>query len=163
MTKKINPSWIKRGEVRNPNGKPKGSLHPNSLKKKEIVDKACENMGEAYRMLWTAMQSNEAWAYQIYFKELCPIPKKMREETLQLDIDNSGKSDITTYIQGLIEMLSQMKEYTHDEAMETLKTLSNVKVADLLTKVANQSQESREDLWKKLELMKNAMDAVKKE
>ena len=67
---------IKKGEVLNPNGRPKGAISKLKRKSIELREKAMEDIDVAYDELRSSMQEGESWAHQIYFKELVPFNKE---------------------------------------------------------------------------------------
>jgi ribosomal protein L1 len=82
------------------------------------------------------MKSGEAWAYQIYFKELASMPKEWLNEVdtsnVFKDIKNMKEfqhSKITLF-QSLINNNSMSK----DEILELIKLFNNTKINDYILK-----------------------------
>lgn len=71
---------FKKGEVSNPNGRPKGSISPLRKRLLELRKRAAEDIEEAYTILWKDFKDGDPLAKQIYFKELVSMPKEWLNE-----------------------------------------------------------------------------------
>jgi hypothetical protein len=125
---------FKKGVSGNPNGRPKGSFSPLRKQLLELRKLAISDASEIYQELREKMKSGEAWAYQIYFKELASMPKEWLNEVdtsnVFKDISNYGDfqhSKITLF-QSLINNNSMSK----DEILELIKMFNNTKINDYI-------------------------------
>jgi hypothetical protein len=127
---------FKKGVSGNPNGRPKGSFSPLRKQLLELRKLAINDASEIYQELREKMKSGEAWAYQIYFKELASMPKEWLNEVdtsnVFKDINNMKEfqhSKITLF-QSLINNNSMSK----DEILELIKLFNNTKINDYILK-----------------------------
>ena len=127
---------FKKGVSGNPNGRPKGSFSPLRKQLLELRKIAISNAPEIYQELREKMKSGEAWAYQIYFKELASMPKEWLNEVdtsnVFKDINNMKEfqhSKITLF-QSLINNNTMSKE----EILELIKLFNNTKINDHILK-----------------------------
>ena len=127
---------FKKGVSGNPNGRPKGSFSPLRKQLMELRKIAINDSSEIYQELREKMKSGEAWAYQIYFKELASMPKEWLNEVdtsnVFKDINNMKEfqhSKITLF-QSLINNNSMSK----DEILELIKLFNNTKINDYILK-----------------------------
>ena len=108
------------------------------------------------------MLAGEAWAYQLYFKEIYCIPKKYKQDTakiLPLSLEKSG--DINERIKVFIEALNQFEDYTYDDIMLAIKNLNAVKTNEIVT-AQNNILENRESLMEKVKEINKAIDGIQK-
>ena len=127
---------FKKGVSGNPNGRPKGSFSPLRKQLMELRKIAINDSSEIYQELREKMKSGEAWAYQIYFKELASMPKEWLNEVdtsnVFKDINNMKEfqhSKITLF-QSLINNNSMSK----DEILELIKLFNSTKINDYILK-----------------------------
>ena len=127
---------FKKGVSGNQNGRHKGSFSPLRKQLMELRKLAINDSSEIYQELREKMKSGEAWAYQIYFKELASMPKEWLNEVdtsnVFKDINNMKEfqhSKITLF-QSLINNNSMSK----DEILELIKVFNNTKINDYILK-----------------------------
>ena len=137
---------FKKGVSGNPNGRPKGSFSPLRKQLMELRKIAINDSSEIYQELREKMKSGEAWAYQIYFKELASMPKEWLNEVdtsnVFKDINNMKEfqhSKITLF-QSLINLYIHMvtlidnNSMSKDEILELIKLFNNTKINDYILK-----------------------------
>ena len=129
---KGNITSFKKGQVANPDGRPKGSF--SSLRKQllELRKLAINDAPEIYEELREKMKSGEPWAYQIYFKELACMPKEWLNEVdttnVFKDINNFEEfqhSKIT-----LFQLLINNNSMSKEEILELIKLFNSTKIND---------------------------------
>jgi len=123
---------FKKGVSGNPNGRPKGSFSPLRKQLLELRKLAISDAPEIYQELREKMKSGEAWAYQIYFKELAFMPKDWLNE---VDTENMSKeiktsNDIQPCRIALLQVLIDNDSMSKKEALELLKSFNNTKIYD---------------------------------
>jgi hypothetical protein len=129
MTVVAGVKGFQEGESGNPQGRPKGSVNETTKRYARLKTLASEKYEEAFSMLWQAMEAGQGWAHKIYFTDL--VPKRVHQPTITVDLtDSTPDGQIISITRGL----SQFDELTHDEALSQVKTLSNIKLNESLTK-----------------------------
>lgn len=149
-----NPNMIK-GVSLNPKGRPKGAYSSTTLSFIKLKDIASTRVEEAFNMLWAAMERGEAWAHQIYFKELYTLPRNIDEKKIVIE---DKEVSVDGQIKALTEILPSFDEITHDESLKRLKVLNDVKGNEVLTKQTEEIKETRESLLEKVELIQRIRD-----
>lgn len=114
---------FKKGQVANPNGRPKGAISEHRKHLQELMKKAACDVDRAYKELRTNMKAGESWAYQIYFKEL--IPKRLMQPMTQVEW-KEGQSRVDA----ITEALNGFDELTHREVVEELNVLKNMEIKE---------------------------------
>lgn len=104
-------------------GRPKGSLNNTTKNTFQLKKLASERYEEAFSMLWEAMKEKEAWAYNLYFKEL--VPKKVYGDTIFIERSNNTNKD---RLSSIIGQLGEFEELTHEEALNEIKVLGGLKL-----------------------------------
>ena len=127
---------FKKGVSGNPKGRPKGSFSPLRKQLLELRKLAISDASEIYQELREKMKSGEAWAYQIYFKELASMPKEWLNEVdtsnVFKDINNMKEfqhSKIT-----LFQSLINNNSMSQDEILELIKLFNSTKINDYILK-----------------------------
>lgn len=115
---KANKTSFKKGQVANPNGRPKGAVSEYRRKFFEMGKLAANDASKVYDEIRACMERGEAWAYQLYVKDL--IPKKAFQPTVPVKTEE-GK----TRLEAVTAALSGFTELTHEEAMEEIKAFKN--------------------------------------
>lgn len=115
---KANRTSFKKGQVANPNGRPKGAMSEYRKKFIEMGRLAANDASKVYDEIRAFMESGESWAYQLYVKDL--IPKKAFQPVVQVKTEE-GK----TRLEAVTAALSGFTELTHEEAIEEIKAFKN--------------------------------------
>lgn len=130
---------IKKGVIINPRGRPKGSM--NELKKKslELRNKALKDVSKAYKILWEAFESKEAWAHQIFFKELVPFKKEWLDDVNISKVPTEIKSidDVNHVLAALSNSLLEAGSMSTEEVHNLIKTLNSIKFTEQFGKQNN--------------------------
>jgi hypothetical protein len=151
---------FQKGQSGNPAGKKKGTYNEATKRFIEVKHLAAEKSTEAFKMLWSAMEAGESWAYQIYYKELYAIPKNYNEPTVIIDsTDNSVEGQITA----ITKALPQFDEITHDESLNRLKALTAVQSNESVDNQTSTIRETRESLMEKIDKIQKVIDYAKSE
>ncbi len=153
-----NPNFVK-GNVINPNGRPKGRYSDVTLSFMKLKKIASTRVDEAFGMLWAAMEKGEPWAHQIYFKELYSLPRNIDEKKVTIE---DKDPTVDGQIRVLTEILPEFDEVTHDESLNRLKVLTAVKGNDVLVQQNEEIRETRETLLEKVELIQRIRDLGEK-
>jgi hypothetical protein len=149
---------FKKGVGGNPNGRPKGALSATTHKYAKIKNLAVDKYEEAFRLLWEAVEAKEAWAHQLFFKEI--MPKKVYQETVS--IKPTGGS-LEEQIASLREGLAQFTEHTEESVINALKAVSSIKTSENIAEQTATIIESREKLLEKVKDVAKVIDFIKKE
>jgi hypothetical protein len=122
---------FKKGEVSNPNGRPKGSMNKLKAASLKLREMASEDTDKAYKVLMTALESGEQWAHQIYFKELVPFKKQWLNEISVAGVQRtiSNVDDVGVIIAQLTNKLLEDENLPREEIHNLIKTLNSVKLA----------------------------------
>jgi hypothetical protein len=132
---------FKKGVSGNPNGRPKGSFSPLRKQLLELRKLAISDASEIYQELREKMKSGEAWAYQIYFKELASMPKEWLNEVdtsnVFKDINNSKEFQHSKI--SLFQSLINNNSMSQDEILDLIKLLNNTKINDYILKDKKQN------------------------
>jgi hypothetical protein len=78
------------------------------------------------------MEAGEAWAYQIYFKELVPFKKDWLQEVDTTDIKKkiANINDVSEAIAQLSNKLLEDDQMAREEVHNVIKTLNSVKLTE---------------------------------
>lgn len=110
---------FKKGQSGNPKGKTKGSINKSTLRSARLKALASEKYEDAFNILWKNVEKGEAWAHQIFFKEL--VPKNIHQQTIII-----AQGDDIDRLEAITKALPQFEELTHDEAMNEIRTLKGL-------------------------------------
>lgn len=146
---------IKKGQVLNPNGRPRGALNEATKNYVRFKHLASEKYQEAFNMLWEAMQAKEGWAFNLYFKDL--LPKRLHQPTIFVKTEGKTADDRIAVI---IEEMSKFNELTHEEALNEIKVLrtgSN----ELDNVYEGHTPDTRAQLMEKIEAIQKVIDYKK--
>lgn len=122
---------FKKGEVTNPNGRPKGSMNKLKAASMKLREMASKDTDKAYKVLMTALESGEQWAHQIYFKELVPFKKQWLNEISVAGVQRviGSIDDVGIIIAQLTNKLLEDESLPREEIHNLIKTLNSVKFA----------------------------------
>jgi len=115
---KANKTSFKKGQVANPNGRPKGAMSEYRKKFIEMGRLAANDASKVYDEIRACMERGESWAYQLYVKDL--IPKKAFQPVVQVKTEE-GKTRLET----VTACLSGFTELTPEEAIVTINQLKS--------------------------------------
>jgi hypothetical protein len=162
-SKMVRSTSFKKGQIGNPNGRPKGSYSPLRKQLMELKNKAAEKIEEAFEDLWRDFKAGDPLAKQIYFKELVSIPKEWLSEVSLENVPRKIKTtqDITDCSLAIIEKLLEDDTISKQEALELLKTFNTIKTNEAISEQVN-SLKSREDYLQKLDLIQKLLDEKNK-
>lgn len=152
-----NQTSFQKGEVTNPNGRPKGSYSEHKKKFIEIQKRAANDANDVYDQLQKKIVAGESWAYQIYYKELYVLPKNYNQDSIAVDLPKEiSKQRVDVYLAKFIEALARFDEFTKDEIVTIIKVLSNAEIAENMTK--DQPNEFEKFSERKLRQIRQVMD-----
>lgn len=121
-----NKTSFKKGQVANPKGKAKGTLSKHKQQFNEIRKLAGNDANQVYKLLKQEMEAGEAWAHQIYWKTL--YPKNGTEDSVKVKVPSTiGKEGIEEFTNKFVVALQGFEDFTKDEVMQVIKTLSSIK------------------------------------
>jgi hypothetical protein len=120
---KANKTSFKKGQVANPNGRPKGAMSEYRKKFMEMGRLAANDAKDVYEEIRACMKAGESWAYQLYVKDL--IPKKSFEPTVLVKMEEGE-----TRVEAITNALPQFVELTHNEALEEIKVLKSIELEE---------------------------------
>lgn len=155
MVEEKRKKGFQKGVASNPNGKKKGTLNKSTLDYLAFRNLVVDRADEALKMLWSAMEIGEGWAHTIYWKELVG---KMRFNERSITIPyTTENTDSTQQLAVLLKNLPRFENYTHDELLATIKTLSAVKANENMVEQVANTLESRDQLVNKLDIFNKAI------
>lgn len=117
--KKTKDHLFKKGQSGNPKGKVKGTINKSTLRSARLRALASEKYEDAFNVLWRNVEKGEAWAHQIFFRDL--VPKNIHQQTIIV-----AQEDGVDRLEAITKALTQFKELTHEEAMNEIKALKGV-------------------------------------
>lgn len=131
---------VKKGQVINPKGRPKGSMNEFKKKSMELRQRALQDVTKAYKILWKAFEAKESWAHQIYFKELVPFKKEWLSEVNTSNVPTEIKSidDVNHVLAALTNTLLKEGSMSTEEVHNLIKTLNSIKFTEQFGKQNNQ-------------------------
>jgi len=142
---------FQKGQRGNPKGRPRGTYSEHKKKFIEIQKLAANDAQAVYHEIRAKMQEGDAWAYQIFFKEL--VPKKVYQTTTLVTV-KEGESRLESLIKGL----SDFEELTHEEILNEIRVL-NIKQSELDLIINSKAEQDREeDLMAKVYAIGRAID-----
>jgi hypothetical protein len=157
--RKGNATWVK-GKSGNPNGRPKGKYNENTIAFMSLKTLAAKNAHKAFDLLWRAMEANEGWAHQIYFRELYALPRDYDDKKVQIE---DKTTDIDGQIKVLTDILPEFDEVTHHDSLNRLKVLTTIKTNEQIVDQVSQIRDSREDLLAKVDKVSKVIEHLENE
>lgn len=128
------PDWkhrIKKGEVRNPIGKVKGTVNHATRKFSELRDQAGNDAAKVYGLLMDKIADGHEWAFKIFFGHLYRIPKRADRALALPKFEIEGMT-IEQYSGMLIQTLMKFEDYTQDEIVAIMRTLNGLKLNEII-------------------------------
>lgn len=95
-------------------GRPKGAVSKHRRNFAKLIELASEDVDFVYKGLRAKIEAGEAWAYQLYIKDL--IPKRDLQPLAEIDLDSEDRN------KELIDSLNQFDLLTHEEVLAEIKT-----------------------------------------
>jgi len=152
MAKGKGRKLIEKGQVLNPNGRPKGSMNEASKSFMAMRSLAAQDYNMAYQILRDRLQAGEPWAHQLFFKEL--VPKKYKQETIIIEpADDTLEGQIAALRKGL----TMFKEYTEEGLINALKSLSSIKLNETIAEHSS-TRMSREEMMEQINMIQKVID-----
>lgn len=148
-----------KGKSGNPVGRVKGQYPESTKKFMAVKEIAAKHADRAFKMVWDAMENKEAWAFQIYFKELFHLPKNYGQKTVILEKEERS---VDGQIKVITEALPEFDEVTQSESLERLKVLNSLKHTDKVELENETLIESTEALKERVVLLKTLMESKDK-
>lgn len=115
-----------KGQSGNPKGRPIGGV-----KKIDKIIIGSKEYNVVLAKLFEAINKQEAWSYEIFFKNLSP---RIEQEMLMLEIEQGNPDKIEAITQGLLEAFSQLKAISFNEGCNLLSTLNYLRLKDGISK-----------------------------
>jgi hypothetical protein len=107
----------------------RGVLSKSKQQFREMQKLAGDDAKSTYLLLKRSMEAGEAWAHQIYWKNLCP--KGFAEEAVKVKVPQSmGKDGVEEFKNEFMLSLQGFDDYTKEEVLQVIKVLNGVKEAE---------------------------------
>jgi hypothetical protein len=140
---KANKTSFKKGQVANPNGRPKGAMSEYRKKFMEMGKLAANDAKDVYEEIRACMKAGESWAYQLYVKDL--IPKKSLQPVAPIK-----QEDGQDRLEAVTAALSGFTELTHEEIIDEIKALRPIETKEELIQQENIFDVIPEELTKQV-------------
>jgi hypothetical protein len=157
--KKGQPHRVQKGQVINPNGRPKGCYSEYKKQFIEIQKLAAGKASKVFELLENAIEAGEGWAHQIYWKELFALPKRYLEERVMIPKLSEDQSlNISARIKAYLEAHDEFGDHTREEVLTALKVFSSLKINEVLEESATHEQMSKEEMRRLVDDMTRVID-----
>lgn len=94
-------------------GRPKGAVSKHRRNFAKLIELASEDVDFVYKGLRAKIEAGEAWAYQLYIKDL--IPKRDLQPLVEMNLESEDRN------KELIDSLDQFDLLTHQEVLDEIK------------------------------------------
>jgi hypothetical protein len=121
-----------KGKSGNPAGKPKNALNKQTIILRNIRDLFIKDAPRFHKVLKEeAFEKRESWAMKL-FSDIIKVPR-----AAQAVIDINENADIDEIQKTLLNAISQIKEFSHDDILNCLKVLAVTKANLTVEKAEN--------------------------
>lgn len=145
---------IQKGQILNPKGRAKGPI-ARTQKFMDVYKRAAGDADRVYDELREHMKAGDMAAYKLY--QMYYISPRAKEERKKLAIVSiEDKPTIDTYMRAVTDLLMQFEDCTRQEALETLKAISSVKLNEELAD--SNKRYSPEELDERIKQLTNIID-----
>ncbi len=147
--------YYPKGMSGNPAGRPKGTKNENTKRYVQIKNLASEKYQEAFDIVWQNVEKGEAWAVNLFFKEL--VPKNVYQKTAIVEYNGDSIDD---QIKAVVKALQQFDDLTREELLHKLRVLTNVKTNETADTQVEIVRETRESLMENLKLVNDVLNKM---
>ena len=158
---------VKKGEVLNPKGRPKGALSESTKILLALKEKAVLDSDKVYSALLRQVLEGDLRAIELWYRWFGTLPARHKYEMIQLKDLGSPNTTHKEKLKILEEALMGCKEYTFTELLDVFKVISNHRLNETLAEngavMRLSVEESREQLRLVEEALEKSQQLIKEE